>query len=396
MKYVACIGMIMFGWATLTGCVVDEPTTEPNSAQGHLFVDLDKPLAVEWDSEVLLFGPPTGDEHCDDELGCYSDHYDIEMHDVVSSDPSVVEVRNVAVESYGQVEAVRLDLRGVATGETQLEFVFSVDGDYSPDDEDDGDESTDGETEDQSENAETEQQEQPQRFVDSFPVESRNVSSVRLARPVEDVDPDGDYAQCPRSGPGLYMMRHIDEYAVQLGLEKIDDRGELLRGSGQIPFDIEPEDAVEIEEIEDAPGLVKLTPQQFGHVEMTPTQAGVPFEAHFVHTGAVSTMDTRLYLLTEHGGRQGEASVMIVDEFYEVEVAPSLTVDAPLCGGAMESTVESRTPAICEVAGPAQTTGNPVVIAGHGGQCHLRVTLEGAAGGHGLEEDYRYSVEYDW
>ncbi len=409
--------------ATVSGCVEDPSVATPNSDRGHLFVDLEAPLAVDWESEIVVLGPATGGQYCSDEHGCYSDHLPVQMDDIVSSDPSVIEVTGFHTESFGEVETIRVQLRAVGAGEARLEFLFDIDGyepepppeDSSPpeaapqgleveanaeegaDDEQNRDEQNqqEGETLAEEEIDEAESQ-QAGLLRDSFGIEARDVASVRLSRILDDVDASGPYGQCPLSGPGTYLIDHLEDYAVQLKLEKVDSRGELLRGSGEFPFEIEPEDAVEVEMVDEARHLVSLRPQSHGAVKFTPKRNGVPFEAYFTGLGDVTTMDVAMYLLNEHGTRAGEVTAMVVNYLYELNAGPQLPHDAPLCGGGMDWTVQSLTPAVCDVVGVVQDSGNPALLSEHGGECLLRITLEGATGGQGLVEDYRFPVHYDW
>ena len=384
----------------LGGCAVEEPTAEPNSTEGHLFVDLQDPLAVSWTSQVLVLGPSTGGQHCDDEFGCYGDHRTLERVEVRSSDPAVLLVEEYEVVSRGEIDVLRIDLEAVGEGEAMLEFRFAVEGDdYPPpeegEDDDPAQQSLQEESSEQQAGGESDDVEaDDDRLTDSFSVEAREVSSVRLARILDGVDPQGPFGQCSATDPGLYLMGHLEEYPIYLRMEKIDDRGNRLRGSGRFPFEIEPEGAVEVEEVDEAQHLVKLTPQQFGAVEISPVESGQSFGAVFARTADISSMQTVLHSLSEHGGRTGEATVMHVEQLYEMEIIPDLMSQLPLCGGSLEARVESMTPAICDIIGAVIGTGNPAVRADHGGQCRLRVTLEGAAGGYGLVEDYTYSVEY--
>ena len=429
MKYWSVVTLILIAAAmVLTSCVRDANIATANSDKGHLFIDLDDPLAVGWESEIVVLGPATGEQHCDNEHGCYSDHLPVEVNEVTSSDPSVVEVVDFKSEDFGEVETIRITLNSLSEGEARIELSFDVDG-YSPgentgeaqqslqDDQEDAEDNADedvgeDEQEDTEENAEEDVGEDEQEdaednaeenvggdsdwLSDSFEVETREVSSVRLSRLLEDVDPAGPFAQCPASDPGTYLVNHLDDFALQLKLEKIDDRGNLLRGTGKFPFDVEPEDAVDVEVVDEARHLVVLRPQTHGLVEMTPTENGVPFEAYFTAAGEVNDMTVALHALTDQGTRGGETSFMVVNYIFELEVGPYLPTDAPLCGGIMESSVQSLTPAICDVVGTVQDSGNPALLSEHGGECVLRITLEGAANGHGLVEDVRVPVHYDW
>lgn len=365
--------------AGAAGCVEDSDLEEPNSDEGHLFVDLEEALAVDWQSEVLVRGPSTGGEFCDDELGCYPEHETLEMKAVESSDPDVVEVEGFEPDTYGQAEAVRLDLEVVGEGEATLEFRFEVPGADIADQTGEGD-----------------HQEGSEVLTDSFDVTAREVAAIRLSRMLEHSDPQGPFGQCPERGPGTYLMATLDDYTIPLQLAKLDDQGELLRGSGEFPVDVQPEGAVEVEEFDESNHLVTIRPRQFGQVELIPDGGGSSLEATFASLGDVTEMDVALHQVNEHGQRIGETDTMYAEYPYELEALPRTGADAPLCDGQVQVHVDSLTPAICDVYGELQTTGNPLVVAEHGGECRLRVTMEGAAGGGGLVEDRAFGVEYNW
>ena len=379
--------LALAGW----GCPVEDPAlAQPNSEEGHLFVDLEDPLAVDWETEILVFGPSQGGEHCDGERGCYPDHMTLKEVEVSSSDPEIVEITSVEVEPYGEVQALRISVAARGTGEAYLEFEFSVEGEYPPPEEDEGDQEEDQQA------LQEESSPEGERLSDRFVLEAREVASVRLVRRVDGVDPAGPFGECPRSEQGVYVMANLEQYSVTVDLEKIDDGGTPLRGSGEIPFEIIPEGAVELEEVDDRGEQIRLIPREFGAVELQPTRAGVPFEVYFARLGDIDEVDVQLYGLTDQGFRAQPSSVMYVDYLYELDVQPRLPVEAPLCGGALEVNVISQTPAICDVVGEMLNNGNPAVAAAHGGHCRFQATLAGAGGGHGLEESFTFPVEYAW
>lgn len=334
----------------------------PNSDKGHLFVELEQALAVDWQAQILVRGP----------MGA-NGHLPLKMEEVRSTDTSVVEVEGFEATTEGEQEAIRLDLEILGQGEARLEFEFSVDGEYE----------IDGE-------------EAPQELTDSFAVEAREVSSVGLSRMLEEVNPQGAYGRCPQSGLGTYLMDHLEEYVVNLYFEKRDAEGNLLRGSGKFPFEITPEGAVELEEVDERRHIVEMRPRAFGSVKVEPTRSGSPLEAHFKRVGDITQMEARLHLLNQEGRRSGEASAMVLDGLYEVEIRPHLPEGGPLCGGAVASEVQSLSPAICDVVGQVVDSGNPAIVANQIGECHLRLTLEGAAGGQGLVEEPFLEVQPAW
>lgn len=370
------------------GCV-EPPMASPNSDEGHLFIDLEESLAVGWESEVLIMGPATGQQHCDDMRGCYPDSEKVEMLDVTSTDPAVVSVEGFESDAYGESDAVRLELEIHQEGEASLEFQFEVEG-REPPVADDGNQ---GEEQDQDIEADRDDEADDDAGVwsDSYGVEAREVESVQLSRILDEVDSNGPYGLCPESGDGTYLMNSLDDYAVDLRLEKLDDQGNMLRGSGKLPFDIDPEEAVDLEEKDEAHHQVTMTPNEFGTVTISPEDGGSDFESSFMSLAEVSSLDTKLFRLNDEGIRAAEATRLVVDGIYEVAAKPELDSGAALCGGAVETSVESLTPATCEVVGEMADTGNPAITATHGGECHLRIAL-----GDGVVEDWAYSVEYDW
>lgn len=381
------------------GCVEDSADEEPNSDQGYLFVDLEDPLAVDWESEVLVRGPAAGGEHCDDRRGCYPDHETLDMKEVVSTDPEVVKVRDFEPDSYGEADAVRLDLEVVGEGTADLKFEFLVEGWDAPTDQDseDGDEAddeTDEKTEEQTDQA---ADGEPEVLTDSFEVEARDVVSTRLGRLTDDIDPAGPFGRCPETANGAYLMRDTDEYAVELKFAKLDNRGNLLRGSGKFPVDVEPEDAIEVTDVDEPRHRIVVEPTRFGHVSMKPEGAGTALEAEFRRWGDVTDMDVSLYQLGEQAARLGEVETMTVEHLYEVEAMPDLGEDPPpLCGGDIMTVVETMTPALCEFGGVVEETGNPAFVATNGGECRLEVTLQDGEGTAHLVEDHRFEVQYDW
>jgi len=386
------VGLVVI--AGVCGCVESSISGEPNSDQGHLFVELDEALAVDWQSEVFVKGPATGVEHCDDERGCYLDHEPLDMHDVVSSDPEVVEVLDFEDDTYGETDAVRLMLDVIGEGEATLEFRFDAEGIAV----DDG-ESDDGESGgDNDDNGSDDSGERPtsEPIVDSFSLEAREVASLNLERRVDDVDAAGMYGLCPSTGAGTYLLSQIDDMQLEMDFEKLDAGGRRLRGSGTFPVDIEPEESIEVVDIDEANHAVTIEPTEFGSVTMTPEEGEQSVEHHFLRAGDLTAMDTSLYRLDEQGGRAGATSTMIVESIYEIEALPGLSDDQPLCGGRVETSVDSMTPAICEEVGVMETTGNPAVAAAHGGVCRLRISLETGAAGASIVEEHTYDVQYSW
>lgn len=365
------------------GCV-EESTEQPNSNEGYLFVDLEHRLAVDWQSRVLVRGPATGGENCDPVLDCYPNHRKLDMKEVTSSDPDVVEVVDFEPDNYGEADAVRLDLDVVGEGEATLEFRFGIEGvdpgDYdSSDEEDDRTDIPDDGV-----------------FVDSFDVAARQVAGTQLRRRLDEVDPLGPYANCPETDAGIYLMDGLDQYTVQLEFIKFDNEGNPLRGSGDFPVQMDPEDAVEVVSVDEPRHRVEIRPRNFGSVEMTPPGSNNPLEAHFVSLGDVSQMDVVLHQLARDGSRAGTNEVMFVNYLYELEARPKLGADLPLCGGAVPTEVDSLTPAICDQQGVVESTGNPAVAAANGGQCRFQVTLHRGSSAPELVENHSFSVQYNY
>ena len=364
--------------ATLGGCVENQPSVTPNSDGGHLFIDLEAPVAVGWTSEVVIFGPATGGQHCEEGFGCYADHHPIQMGEVISSDESIVEVLGFEVQQYGAVDGIRVDLEAHQEGEVTLDFSFTVEGVESETDE-----------------AQEEDQEQiGGPVVDSYTVETREVAHMRLARETGHVNPLGPYGTCPERGEGAYLMDVPGEYDILVQMQKLDERGNLLRGFGQFPFEIEPEELVEVQMENESLHQVRLTPKDYGTMTITPEMGGDPFINHFVPVSDVQSLEARAYGLGGQGGRGSEVVQFSEGRFYEFVLAPVLNV--PLCGGRMDVQVQTLTPVICEPAGQLQDRPNEAIAAHHAGDCLLRLTAPAAGGGEGLVQELVIPVQHDW
>ena len=372
------------------GCVEQSSSDLPTSDGGHLYLDLEESLAVDWQAEIRVLGPTAGGEHCDEQRGCYPAHEPVDMEDVTSADSEIVEVVDFEPDTYGETDAIRVDLEVHEEGETELEFSFVAEVEASADDEgDEGGDSETGETDDLSDELVEEV------VTDTFGVESREVSSVRLSRSLDDVDPDGPYGHCPERGAGTYLMGSLQDYTVELELAKLDAQGNRLRGLGRFPFEVEPEDAIEVDEEDGANHRVVIRPTQFGSVTLTPEIGGTNFVTHFVDIADLNQLEMTAYQLTDQGTRGGVAQTMYVDHLYEIDAMAPLPDDAPLCGGMIPTELDVLTPAICDQIGITESTGNPVVAAQHGGQCQLRVSGH-ETNARQLVAEQTFNVEYNW
>lgn len=346
------------------GCV-EQSAAGPNSDLGYLFIDLEGPVAVGWTSEVIIMGPATGGSHCADGV-CYADHRRLEMEEVRSTDAEILEVIDFEEVLFGEVAGVRVELQAHTVGTVGLEFEFSIDGD-------------DGE----------------ELLLDTYSVETREVAFHRLSRILDHISPQGPYGRCPERGAGTYLMDFPGEYQVQLRYLKIDDRGEALRGSGQFPFDIEPEGIVEVDDVDESQHLIRLKVEDFGSVTIAPEEAGDVFTAHFRPISDVQQMRAQAYELSGQGQRGLQVNSFVEGYYYEVEIAPQFE-GAPLCGGRMEVQFLSLTPGICEIAAISEGQTSAAIAAHFVGQCHLRLIAPAAAGGQGLVEDLVVSVGHAW
>ncbi len=363
---------------------VEDPLPEANSDAGHLFIEVERALAVDWGATIAVFGPLTGDTACVDNEGCRYDHHAVEVKDVGSSAPDVVEVVGFGEESFGGVQGVALELEAHEEGAVELEFRIRL-PDELIDDDDDG-ESDENEQESVSENG---------VVTDTFSLEARDVASIDLRRDLEDLEAPTPYGNCPGSSLGLYLMDQLSQYRVEVIAEKRDAQGQALRGDGEAPFEIEPEDGASVETSLQRDRYI-LSPERFGELKLRAELGGATWEAQFEQVSNITDMVKRLYRLNNEGRRAEVVEFLHEGQIYEVEVGPDLSGYPPLCGGAMEGYVESMSPAICDVVGMTMDTGNDVIEVGQMGECTLRATLDGAAAGQGVTRDFIYWVEGQW
>ena len=369
MKLRAYSAIVVVASLSLSACV-ETPSAQPNSDFGHLFVDVEEAFAVDWEANILVRGPATGGTVCDD-MQCMPAHRVVDVEEVASVDPEVAEVTGFETVSFGEVQFLSVELDVVGAGEATIELAFTVEG-YDPEDAERDDED---------------------RLIDSFGIEAREVASIDLSRVVSS-DDKSPYRSCPATGSGIHLLDDLSSQKTLLRLEKRDDEGELLRGSGNFPFDIEPEEAAAVEDYDEARGLITVEPRQWGDVVLQPHTDGSALQMRYARFSEVISTDTRLYAIDQLGGRMGEVTELVVDYVYEVETRPNLPADQALCQGAGAVRVETLTPAICDVVGWLETTGNPAVVGFYGGECHLEVELFSPGGTSAVVENWAYLVVY--
>lgn len=356
-----------------TGCVESLPSVEPNSDEGHLFVDLDSALAVGWEATILVRGPLTGEHYCDEE-DCFLEHHVLQIEELVSSDQSVFVVNDFQSVEEGAVQAVAVDIEVVDEGQANLEFSFFAEG-YDP--------QSSGEADEESDTS---------LVTDSFGVEARPVDSIHLARFASNEKPKSPYRDCPEHGAGTHLFAELGEESILVRVEKRDEEANLLRGSGKLPVEIEPADAVDVDDVDEARHLVAITPVQWGPISLIPEGPGSSLEFRILSTSDVTDLDVQLWAISESGDRMHEAEELVADFVYEMEVLPAVPPDAPLCQGAQPTSVESLTPAICDVVGILETTENPAVVGFQMGECHLEVRIPALGGPDGLRAEVDYTV----
>lgn len=367
--------IVLIQAAFIAGCVERNSAPAANSERGYLFLDLEESIAAGWESEILILGPATGKQVCDSLYGCYAGHRPLKMREIFSDDEEILEVLEFEEATVGKLKGTRLRVKSHQAGEATLQFAFAVDG-MEPGD---GDESVDEEG----------------NFIDSFRVEAKDLASVKLQRLVEGVDPRGPYGQCTQSGPGVYLMDSLEAYEVNLRFLKLDEEGNWLRGSGELPFSMEPEGAFEITAVEESAHLIRVKPTRFGMVTMTPDEEGESFENYFMSHGEVEAVEVRAYGLGANGERRGEVSRFKAGENFELTVHPGLS-GMPLCGGHLVAHFESLTPVVCEPLGAIEARGSLALATYYGGECILRVTVPGIRQGQGLVETLAVEVGYNY
>lgn len=375
-------GFLALALLIMMGCGETEPPPA-NSDGGHLYVDLEEAVAAGWNSEVVIFGPVQGGRRCHGGE-CYYDHRRLEILEVFSSDEDVVEVLEIQEESFLGVPGIRLLLEAKEEGEAKIELVFDVEG-LEP-----------GEEGDQSELDQEEAEAlDEEHFRDSFTVEVREVAEIRLRRVLDHVDPAGPYGSCGEGGAGIYLTAFPGEYDLLLEASKLDARGERLRGSGALPFEVEPEGAMEVVEEFESLHLFRVRPKEHGKVTLKPREgAGADLVQEFLAPAEVAQIDVRGYELSQEGGRLREVTQFREGFYYEIAATPRLE-GGPLCGGRLEQEAISLTPALCEPAG-SLGRGTDAFLAHFAGECILRVAVEGVGGGAGITQDLAIPVVHGY
>ncbi len=344
---------------------VESSGPRANSEAGYLFIDLEGPLAAGWNAELWILGPATGGRHCEADLGCFPDHHALEDLEVTSSDDSVAEVLEITHEELNGVPAVRITLDSHSPGEARLQFRFAVADGFTPPEED-----LDAED----------------RLADAFSIEVREVAHLRLSRYLEGLNLTSPHSACPQRGPGTYLMEYLEEYDVLLSFQKVDAGGTPLRGSGQLPLTVDPEDAATLADFEPSLDLIRMSLQTFGTLTISPDGGGDEIIGHVLAPGDVTEIFARGFALDTEGRRGLEVGQFRADRLYEVQVEPD-NLPAPLCGGQIATQVQTLTPAICDVLGTIEERRTALVAAYVTGECYLRLHAPAAGGGQGLTRD---------
>lgn len=368
MVYRAAIIVSVLSCIFAVGCVPPSPEA-PNSDAGHLYVEDDQALAVDWEANLIIRGPTTGGSVCDDQQ-CMSAHRAVSIESAVSSDPEVIEVVDWELKAYGEVEFMVLTVKAHGAGEAKLDLEVEIEG-YDPEDTERSDDDY---------------------LVDSFSLEARDVEEVALSRLVGEQTP-GPYQSCPARERGVHLLDSLGSELTLLRMEKRDADGELLRGGGHFPVDIEPAEVATLADYDEAQHLVTLEAEQWGEITATPEQ-GEALTAIYAPFSEVQSTDTRLYALNQNAGRIGEVEELVVNYMFEVASPPALAEGESLCQGAGSVAVTSQTPAVCDVVATIDATGNPGVVATYGGECVLEVTLASPDESQTLVETWAFPAVY--
>ncbi|TXD39451.1 hypothetical protein FRC98_03380 [Lujinxingia vulgaris] len=351
----------------------------PNSEAGHLFVDLNTPLAAGWDATILVLGPTNGEQICDEEVGCYSDHRALVAHDVsVSGDEGAVEIVGFEEVELMGVAGARVTLKALEPGQARVELTFDVEGLEPPAD-------TSSEDGDQDAPADD-------HFVDAFEVEVREVDRVELRRVTGSVDPQGRYGSCPATDAGAYVFEDPTELAITIEQRKLDAQGELLRGAGQFAFEVDPPEAMALFEGEESLHQIRLEPAQSGVISLNDDDGQSLMSFRLGGPEAVDGAQPRVVEVTNEGQRGFVVDRMVQGRYYELQLGPTLG-QAPLCGGDAVVQKQVMTPATCEF--PTAPTANSVqlVRALNPGECWVRFVSPQANGGRGISVDFQLDVD---
>lgn len=366
------------GLIAAAGCVASEQGPVPNSEAGHLFVDLNTPLAAGWDATILVLGPINGEQICDEEIGCYPDHRALEAHDIsLSGDEGVVEVVGFEEVELMGVAGARVALKALQPGRARVELVFDVEGLEPPRESD-----ADGEAD----------PDDAPHFVDAFEVEVRDVERVELRRVTGGVDPQGRYGSCPATGAGAYVFDDPGELAITVEQRKVDAEGQLLRGSGQFAFEVDPPEAMALFDGEESLHQIRLEPAQSGVIALTDQEGQPLMSFRLGGPDAVDGAQPRVIEVTGEGQRGFAVNRMEQGRFYELQLGPTLG-QAPLCGGDAVVQKQVMTPSTCELATAPTANSVQLVRALNPGECWVRFVSPQANGGRGIAVDFQLDVD---
>jgi hypothetical protein len=342
-----------------TGCVEPLPIV-PNSDQGKFFVDNELAIAQGWQSHIVLVGPQTGRQHCDRATGlCYADHQAIELTDVVSLDPEMVDVVEFGEHQLGEVKGGRVLVSALEEGTVKLEATATI-----------GEESV----------------------VDTFNVRVAPVAKIDLAmyRP-DPVAPYSRHAFCAPEVEALYLVDGIEGLAFDLTMTKRDQRGKVLRGHGQFPITVEPSEAAELTDGEEALSLIRVIPRQQGRIKLKSQKGSSEIAFHFARQGDVNAGLATVFRRDASGQRLAEVGELIQGQTYDFAVFP-LVGQVPLCGGDARVVKQNLTPTNCSFVGSAHPGSDQVVQTTQPGECHIVFNLVEARAGQGLRFDLRVDV----
>lgn len=369
-------GFILFVLLALLASCGEFTPPPVNSENGLLYVDLEEALASGWESEILVFGPVRSGQSCHGGE-CYYDHRELEILSIESSNEEILEVLGSREERFLGVPGTWVKLKAHEEGEARISLTFQVDG-LNP---------ADLEEEQENESAQGGEAEED-FFVDSFTVEVRTVDRVRIQRFLDHVDTGGIYGSCPATGSGVYLTESPGSFDVLLNVELLDYQGQRLRGQGEPPFEVHPEESIEIIEFLERDHTYRIRARQMGPLEIKPKIGEGSVTLVYRSLGFVEGFQTHAYLINDQGGRLERVTRFRTQRLYEVEVIPEL--EAPLCGGRLQYRVDSMTPALCEPVATVEARGTTVFYSHFAGDCVLRVTL---VGGEGLQEELVFPVD---
>ncbi|RAL25213.1 hypothetical protein DL240_03105 [Lujinxingia litoralis] len=348
----------------------------PNSERGHLFVDLDAPVAAGWESSVLIMGPSNGEEICRESIGCYGDHHALSAHEVrVTGEEGAIEVVAFREVELMGVPGAEVVLRALVPGQARVELSFDIEGMEPP-----------------VEESEEPGGAPPEHFVDAFEVEVRELARVELRRTSGGVDPQGRYGRCPVQGAGAYVFDDPTEVAIFIEQRKLDGDGELLRGSGAFAFEVDPEDALAVFDGEESLHQVRLEPARAGRVSLVDDQGEAQLTFLLSRPSEVDGAQPRMVEITAEGQRGLVVNRMVQGRYYELQLGPTVG-GAPLCGGDAVVQKQVMTPVTCELVNGPTSHSEQLVRALNPGECWVRFVAAEANGGRGISVDFQLDVD---